>query len=177
MAETVSPEMRKRLLSNRQGKLTTQQWTDMITEPLVTVLLLIAPVIVILGPRALLFGWTACMAGLGVLAVLAIVSLYRARRYARMPVLFALATLSEQSAVFWKFWQPPAMWTESGEDLRFSRRLAPNLRIERDRKYLVYYLKEAEGCVLLSVAPADHPDAEQWKPAEMFAARLKQRTS
>jgi hypothetical protein len=177
MADKISPEMRKRLLSNRQGKLTTQQWMDMITEPLVPVLLLIAPVIVILGPRALVFGWTACIAGLGVFAVLAIVSLYRARRYARMPVHFALATLSEGSVPLWKFWQPPVMQTDLGEQLRFNRWIAPKLRIQRNRPYLVYYFKEAEGCVLLSAAPADHPEVEQWKPGEMFAARLKQRTS
>jgi hypothetical protein len=43
-------------------------------------------------------------------------------------------------------------------------------------RYLVYYLKDAETNVLLSIAPADHEDAAQWQPSSLYEARLKRRT-
>lgn len=171
----VSAEMRNRLLTNREGKLTVAQWTDMISEPLVTLLLLTGPAIVILGPRALLFGWTTLMIGLLLLAAVLVMVLVRARRYARLPVYHATAYPHDSFESVWKFWKPPIMRSDSGEILRFVRRLAPNLRLQQGRPYLVYYLKDSEGLVLLSLAPADDPDAAQWQPGEAFTARLKQR--
>ena len=35
---------------------------------------------------------------------------------------------------------------------------------QNQREYLVYFLDEPQGKVLLSIAPADHEDAELWLP-------------
>lgn len=173
--DDITPEMRRRLMTNCNGKLTTDQWWDLTTEPLVGLLLLLPPLILLFGSRVAIFKltfWVMLLLGLGVLFVPVI---FRARRYARAPVYFGTLYARSGAAPFWKFWRPPVLFAASGEEVRFSRRLAPYTPLRRDRAYHVYYLRDAEESTLLSIAPADHPDAERWKPTEAFAARFQQR--
>ncbi|MBI5666692.1 MAG: hypothetical protein HZC41_01680 [Chloroflexi bacterium] len=171
----VNEHMRARLLVNRHGKLTSEQWKDMVTEPLAALGLLLLPGIVILGPRlgALLWGGFALVA-LGALLALGVALALRARRYARAPVHFAVLR-AVSSPPFWAFWQPLVFETEAGEPKHFGKRLAPYTRLRRDRQYLVYFLQEASTNVLLSLAPADHPDAALWQPSTHFQRRFEQR--
>jgi hypothetical protein len=167
----VSAEMQTRLSSNRNGKLTTGQWKDMVTEPLVTLLVLAVPLMVILGPR--LFVLTARGVGFAFLIVALFVfvpMLFRARRYARAPVLFdILYAVGERSS--WMFWRPLIFRTEEGVEMRFTKRLAPGMRLKRGHPYFVYYLRDPGNLVLLSLVPADHPDADQWQPSPSFEVR------
>ena len=57
-----------------------------------------------------------------------------------------------------------------------TRKLAPRLPLVIDAEYLIYFLDEPDGKVLLSVAPADHEDAEAWLPTKGFEARHHRRT-
>jgi hypothetical protein len=176
-ADIVTDEMRVRLLANRNGKLTIQQYKDAITAPLSTLLVLLAPLILILGTQLALL--TA--RGLWIVLLLGVVGLLvpliaRARRYARAPVRFAVLHADEHPTSFWTFWKPHVMVTQSGETVKFRSRLAPYLRQRPKHDYLVYYLEEAGGNVLLSIAPLDHPDADRWQPTTVFETRLRQRT-
>jgi hypothetical protein len=174
--DAISDEMRERLLTNRNGKLTVQQYKDVITAPLATLLVLLAPLIVVLGARFAVLTlrglWIVLLIGL--VAVLVPLVL-RARRYARAPVHFAILSAGDQPRSFWQFWKPQIMFKEAGEAIAFRSRLAPYFPLRPNDEYLVYYLDENGGAILLSVAPATHPDSEQWQPTSVFQTRFRQR--
>jgi len=177
MHTNIPDEMRVRLLANRNGKLTTQQYKDVITAPLATLLLLLTTLIIILGARfAILLTrglWILLLVGIVVLLVpLAM----RARRYARAPVHFAVLNAGDHPRSFWQFWKSQEMQTQAGNAVQFRTRLAPYLPLKVNCDYLVYYLEEPDGGILLSLAPADHPDAENWRPTSVFDTRYKDRT-
>lgn len=172
----VTPHMRERLLTNRNGKLTSDQWKDMVTEPLVTLLLLLAPAILVLGPRLALAARFLCPALLIGVFVLGIMLFFRARRYARARVRYAELYAGEGTPPFWMFWKAPVLFNQHGEALRFPKRLAPYVALQPDQDYMVYYLQDTAELVLLSIAPADHPDAEKWQPTETFHRRFQQRS-
>jgi hypothetical protein len=169
--------MRARLVVNRHGKLTGNQWKDMVTEPLVTLLLLLAPTIMILGPRVM----AVTVRGLWLVAIAFVLMVivpmvFRAQRYARAPVHFDTFYAGDYPTSRLLFWKPLVLYTADGQPVRFVKRLAPRLRLNANRAYLVYYLKDARQHVLLSIAPVDHPDAAHWQPSETFQMRFNRRT-
>src|SRR5262245_47026162 len=104
--DDVTSEMRERLLANRHGKLTSSQWWDMITEPLVMVLLLLAPGIIILRFTLVsLFIGGFWMVGLALIVGLVAMLVWRARRYARMAVQFATLYAGSEWRPKWMFWR------------------------------------------------------------------------
>ncbi len=172
--DPVNEYTRARLLVNRHGKLTTDQWKDMVTEPLVTVGLLLLPGVIILGPRLGAFIW----GGFAAVTLLALAALLigRGRRYARAPVHFSVLHTGSSVRAFWAFWKPLTLYTAAGDTVQFGKRLTPYNRLQPNRDYLVYYLKDRDTNVLLSLAPADHPDADLWQPSEVFQERLARRS-
>jgi hypothetical protein len=175
--DVISDDMRVRLLANRNGKLTIQQYKDVITAPLATLLVLLAPLIVILGARLAVLTmrglWIVLLVGFVVVVVPLVL---RARRYARAPVHFAVLNAGDQPRSFWQFWKPQIMVRQDGVATTFRSRLAPYLPLRPNQDYVVYYLEEIGGAILLSLAPADHPDAGQWQPTSVFQTRFKQRS-
>jgi hypothetical protein len=174
--EVVNEDMRERLVVNREGKLTTGQWLELTTEPLVTLLLLLAPALVILGPRLVVllrFGWWLLL----LLAVAALIFplLMRARRYARLPVHFGRFYADVRDRPWWKFWQPSLFYDEDDQALEFKRWLAPRPPLKINGEYLVYYLNDRDRRVVLSLAPADHEEAERWQPTYQFKLRQAKR--
>jgi hypothetical protein len=169
--------MRSRLLENRHGRLTTDQWKDMVTEPLVMLLLLLTPAVILLGPR-LAFAFRTLGILVGIVIFVVIVPMgFRAWRYARAPVQFARLYASDNPlASRFLFWRPQILYTESGKPVKFKKRLAPMTGLHANHAYLVYYLRESDHNVLLSLAPAQHPDAEKWQPSEKYYARYARRT-
>jgi hypothetical protein len=167
--------MQARLLVNRHGKLATAQWKELVMEPVVGLLLLVLPALFILGPRLLAFAATGAWLGLALVAVLAVMLGLRARRYARLPLHAATLYTGASPRSGWAPWRADVLYTEAGEALRFRRWLAPRLRLRANRAYLVYYLREDTRCVLLSLAPADHPEAESWRPGPAFHDRHTRR--
>jgi hypothetical protein len=77
---------------------------------------------------------------------------------------------------FRPWWRPTVFYTEADEPVQFKRRLAPSMHLRIDGEYLVYYLEDGNQRVLLSLAPADHEDAEQFLPTERFKLRYSRRT-
>ncbi len=148
----------------------------MVTEPLVTLLLLLAPAIMILGPRIM----AVTVRGLWIVAVVFILVVivplvFRAQCYARAPVHFDTLYAGDNPIPRIFFWRPVILYTASGQPVRFAKRLAPRLPLNANRAYLTYYLKDAQQHVLLSLAPADHPDAAHWQPSESFQSRFDRR--
>jgi len=175
--DPITPDMRARLSANSDGKLTSQQWREIVTEPLATLLLLLVPAIILLRARVFYLvaggGW---LIGLLLLVVLGGVILLRAVRYARAPIHVGIFRAGEQFRPFWMFWKREVFFDESGKQVRFGKRLAPAARRQAGERYLIYYLKDREEWVLLSIAPADHPDAARWKPSPAFQTRLTGRS-
>lgn len=174
--DTLPATMRARLLVNRHGRLAADQWRELVMEPVVGLLLLMLPAAFILGPRLLALVaagvWLVPVAGL---VIVAAVLALRARRYARLPLHSATLYTNAAPRPGWALWRPDVLYTGAGEALRFRRWLAPRLPLRPNRAYLVYYLREDTRCVLLSLAPADHPDAESWQPGPAFHDRQARR--
>lgn len=172
----VSTQMRARLTTNRHGKLTGDQWKDMVSEPLAALLLLLAPAIIILGPRLYILALRALVV-LAVVVVLVVLipMLFRARRYARASLHFAQLYAGDNPMSGFLFWRPLALYNEKGDPLRFKKRLTRLPRLRPNHAYMVYYLREADHNVLLSLAPAEHPDADKWQPSEAFYTRQSRR--
>ncbi|RMG90035.1 MAG: hypothetical protein D6712_00580 [Chloroflexi bacterium] len=167
----VSDDMRLRLLSNRHGRLTTQQWLTLVAEPLVPILLLTAPAILIFGPRLAAMARILPLLMLLGVVLLGAMLITRARRYARKPLRFAVLHAEKDGATIWQFWKRPTLQTRSGIVLKFNKSIAPPLSIKQGQTYIAYFLVDTDRYILLSIAPADHPDAESWYPANAFAKR------
>ncbi len=176
-SDSVTNEMRERLLANRHGKLTSSQWWDMITEPVVILLLLLTPGLIILRSALVsLFVGGFWMIGTAALIGFGIMLLVRARRYARMPIRFLTLYAGSKNRPMWMFWRGWVLYDEAGKPVRFPKSLAPSISLHAGQAYMVYYLDDGGSLVLLSIAPADHPDAAVWKPSAVFEERLARRT-
>lgn len=164
-------------MTNRDGRLTPDQWKQIVAEPLVTLMVLMIPGIFVLGPRlgAFIIGGS-WLIGLMVIAGLGLMLLLRAIRYARAPLHMGTFYAGEETGTWWMFWKPEVMYNESDKPVRFHKRLAPPLPTRPGGRYLVYYLKDADKNVLLSIAPADHADANRWQPTAAFQARFARRS-
>src|SRR5690349_7042553 len=102
--DVVTSEMRARLLSNRDGKLTTDQWKQIVAEPLVTLLVIMIPGTFILGPRLGAF----IIGGAWFVSVMAIVGigtmlLLRAIRYSRSALHVGTFYAGEDTRRSWMF--------------------------------------------------------------------------
>ena len=169
--QTVSPDMQKRLAANRQGRLTADQLKELVMEPIVVILLLSVPVLFILGPRVALLGRGLWLTGLLIFVLIIVPALVRAFRYARLPVQCETLVAGGQTPPSWKVWKPPVLHTQSGEVIRFDKKLAPHTLLARGKSYVVYYLKDGKTHILLSIVPADHPDIDRWQPSATVNAR------
>lgn len=176
-SDPVVPEMRHRLAANKSGKMTAGQWLDIVLQPLTPLLLLILPAGFILLPRLMLMvargGW---MLLLGIVLFLSWGFIVRARRYARAPLHFAEMRAEHGSPPVWMFWRPLVLVDKDGKWYNFGKRLAPRPILQRGQQCIVYYLNDVDGYVLLSIAPADHPDVEKWRPDRNFFARFEHRS-
>ena len=177
MAQRISSGMRSRLERNREGRLAGAQWLAVVTQPLTALLVLLAPLVIVFGPRLLVFS----LRGIGLIALLVFVlllvpAIFRARRYARAPLHFAQLTAGASPVAFLFFWRSLVMQDAQGASLRFQRKLAPLPRLQPGQDYLVYYLQEADQMVLLSLVSVDYPDVERYQPTERFRRRAQQRS-
>jgi len=169
--DRVVPEMRERLSTNRYGKLTANQWMDMVLQPLMSILVLSIPMMIFL-PR-LLFSMGLMLITAGFLVILGMLVM-RAYRYARAPVHFAYLRATS-STHLWLPWQNLRMVDKDQHVLQFKKRLAPAPRVQKDRTYIVYYLRDHESHILLSLAPVNHPNLDNWLPTKVFERRFRER--
>ncbi len=172
--DAVVPEMRERLLVNRDGRLHVGQWLDLIVEPLVSLVLLFGGGFLVFGARMMILferAWWVLLPAILILVIFPVT--VRAYRYARAPIHFARLYAGVQPL---RGWRSQVFYTAGDEQIVFKRRLAPRLPLKIEHEYLVYFLDEPNGKVLLSIAPADHEDADLWQPTKSFDARYTRRT-
>jgi hypothetical protein len=169
--QSLPADMRQRLIVNRRGQLTPDQRRDLVMQPVVTLLLLL-PAILLYGPRfkGLLFAGGG-MVGLVLVGLFVGLLMWRSYRFNHARVYATVLQAGKSSRSRWAFWKPLTLYTQTKQPVYFHRRLAPGLRLEPAQDYLVYYLQEADRQILLSLAPADHPDAAQWQPSERVTTR------
>lgn len=176
--EPINPEMASRLAENRDGRLTSNQWVSIVTEPLNLLLLLCLPLILVVGPRLFLLslrGGRILPIMLIMLVIVVVPLVFRAMRYARIPVEHAVLYSDTVQPSRWFFWRPPVMFHEDGSPARFRKRLAPYTPLEPNQSYIVYYMKDGDQMVLLSLAPTNHRYAERWQPSTTFHTRQQRR--
>lgn len=175
--DPVGPEMRQRLLANREGRMTSGQWLDLIAQPLIPLAVLLALSFVVFGRYMFTIAVDFWWVGVPLIVLLVFVPLIlRAYRYARAPIQFARLYAGVQPWWGLRWRKPQVFYTAGDQPVKFPQRLAPRLPLRLDGEYLVYYLAEPQGNVLLSAAPADHEDADLWLPTRQFEARYERRT-
>lgn len=170
--DSVVPEMRTRLQTNKYGKMTSAQWLDLVTQPIMSLLVLCLPLAIFL-PRFSFFmiGWMLALAallGIGIFVM-------RAYRYARAPIHFARFSAIASLSPLWSRIRPVRMLDEHEKQIKFNQRLCPMPRLEGGRTYIAYYLKDENISILLSIAPANHPEVNEWTPTKLFKRRFEQR--
>lgn len=175
--DAVSKDMLERLLSNRDGRLTGEQWKDLVTEPLVKLLVVALPagVVMLLTPMGKVIARGALFVFVLVILIMFVPLLPRAWRYARMPVEFSVLYSGAKPRPFWRLWSKHEFYHESGAPIRFNKQLAPNFKVQPNQRYLIYYLEDRKDNVLLSAAPETHPDAEDWHPTFAYEMRYQKR--
>src|SRR5690348_426262 len=110
--EEVVPEMRDRLLANRDGRMTSGQWLDLIVQPLVVLALLLGVAFVVFGELLLSVAADFWWVGVPLILLLVFVPIIlRGYRYARAPVHFAHLYATGQG---W-FWRPLVFLNEDDE--------------------------------------------------------------
>ncbi|MCC6617039.1 MAG: hypothetical protein IT320_26440 [Anaerolineae bacterium] len=175
--DILNPDMRDRLRSNREGRLSSAQWIAITSDPLVTLLLLLAPAILIVGlrlPALLSRGWLILLV---ILATYGGMILMRARRYARARVHYKVLYAARPSLTRWALRRSPSFYDDRGQVFRFTRWLAPRISLTNDHAYMVYYLDDPRERILCSLAPLTHEDADKFKPSAEFQRRFERRAA
>ncbi len=175
--EWVRTEMIRRLRSNRDGRLTSAQWLAITGEPLTTVLLLLAPALLVVGLRLPSLAARLWLIIPIIIVVLGAMLLIRARRFARTP-LHAL-TLRAAPTPFIRrlLGQIAVMQDTDGNVYRFKIWLAPQIPLRNDQDYLVYALEDGNQHIVCSLIPSDDPEASHYQPSAEFRHRFNRRAA
>ncbi len=154
------------LQRNRDGKLSSRQWLELITEPLSTLLLLSVPLILLVGR----FGIAGRYIVLLVIASFAIMMALRAIRFSRV-TLHHQVLYAEQSHPRWKFWRKLTLTTVNGDPLQFDHHVMRHLDLPQNQALMAYYLVVGDRRTLISLIPQKHPQANIAKPTALFTRR------
>ncbi|MDX2138907.1 MAG: hypothetical protein SF123_12510 [Chloroflexota bacterium] len=175
--DTTYTAMVERLRRNRDGRLTAEQWLSITVEPLITVLILLTPILIVmilrLGAFTRLLPIFLVLLAFGTLAML----LFRARRYARLPMQTGVLYAAEQPMLRRLLTKTAVFYDDAGNVYRFSHWLAPRIPILPNQAYRIYYLKDSDRTVLCSVIPEDNPEAAQFAPSHSFQHRVRRPTA
>ncbi len=176
-----TPKMLKTWLStNRHGKLTSDQWLNLVTAPLPVLMVLATPVLLALfmtpARMFLRFGRLGRYALPLLLLGIVLMLVFRARRYATLPIYQGVFYPGETGNGLWaRVRRQMTVYTAAGDPVLLDGFAADPPYLEPDIPYLMYYLEEPDRRTLLSYAPTDHPDIERWQPSERFYQRQQKR--
>lgn len=162
-ADKLTRELRKDLQRNREGRLSSRQWLQLITEPLTTLLLLAVPLVLLVGR----YGLAGRVIVLVLVAGFVLTMGMRALLFARVRLSYRVL-YAEGLPARWKFWRKTALTSRSGEAIRFDHRLADRLKLKPDQALHVYYAEAGGRRILLSMLPERHPQAELAEPSDSF---------
>ncbi len=148
---------------NREGRLSSRQRVELVTEPLATLLLLSVPLILIAGR----YGPPGRAFVLALVAGFVLTIVMRALRFARVKLCYRVL-FAERLHSRWMFWRKTTLTDRSGEPMRFDHRLSRKLKIKPDQSLHVYYVEAAGRRIMLNMIPRDHPQADLAKPKDSF---------
>ena len=151
---------------NREGRLSKRQWLELITEPVVSLLLLSVPLVLIFGR----YGMAGRFIVLALIAGFLVTVALRAIRFARVR-LFYRVLYAEQLQPRWKFWRKTVLVSRAGEKVRFQHKIAGKLKIKPDDALHVYYIRSGDRSTLVSMIPQEHPKADLAEPSDDFERR------
>ena len=162
-SEQLPRELRNDFKRNREGRLSSRQWMQLITEPLTTLMLLSVPLILLAGR----YGPAGRMIVLALVAGFALMMGMRALRFARVKLCYRVL-FAEGLQKRWMFWRKTTLTSRSGETIRFNHRLASKLKVKPDQALHAYYVEAGGRRILLSMIPQRHPLASLAEPSDSF---------
>ena len=162
-SEKLTRETLDNLKRNRDGRLSSRQWLQLITEPLTTLLLLSVPLILIAGR----YGPAGRLIVIALIGAFVLTMAMRALRFARVKVCYRVL-YADAMGPRWKLWRKTTLASKSGESIRFDHRLSGRLKLEPDQALHAYYIEAGGRRTLLSAVPKRHPDAELAEPSIHF---------
>lgn len=162
-SEKLSRETRKDLERNRDGRLSSRQWLQLITEPLTTLLLLSVPLILIAGR----YGPAGRLIVIVLIGAFVLTMAMRAWRFARVKMCYRVL-FADGSGARWKLWRKTTLASKSGDAIRFNHRLCGRLKVEPDQALHTYYVEAGGRRILLTAVPKRHPDSELAEPSARF---------
>ena len=164
--ERLSKDLLNDFKRNREGRLSSRQWLELITEPLTSLLLLSVPLALLLGRYGMAGRLLVVALILGFLATIAM----RAIRFSRVNLCFRVL-YPEEIHPRWRFWKKTTLASRSGESVRFDKRIASKVKLQPDQGLCVYYFDFGERRVLISMIPEEHPKADLAEPSASFVNR------
>ncbi|MEL6150240.1 MAG: hypothetical protein AAFR56_11510, partial [Chloroflexota bacterium] len=165
----VSRMMQIWLKENGNGKLAYDQWMELVTLPLLPMLLAALPVIVLfafspVGTLSILR--VARYGGAVIVIVLAAIGgalVVRGIRMARMPVYQGELYAERSPMLISRFHRTFVMYTAKGDPITFDNALRGKPELVPDEPYVVHYLEYENRRTLVSYGIASHPNAGEWK--------------
>lgn len=148
---------------NREGRLSSRQRVELVTEPLATLLLLSVPLILIAGR----YGPAGRAFVLALVAGFVLTIVMRALRFARVKLCYRVL-FAERLGSRWMFWRKTTLTDRAGERVRFDHRLSRKTKIKPDQSMHVYFVEVAGRRILLNMTPRDHPQAAFAEPSDNF---------
>ena len=164
-ANVLPSDLKKDLERNRNGRLSTRQWIELITEPIATLLLLSVPLILISGR----YGPAGRMVVLAIVLGFVGMIILRAIRFSRVK-LYHRVLYVEHLYPRWMVWRKTKLMTKSGEPIKFNHQLTHKLPLQKDQAVMVYYIDVGDRRVIVSLLPEKHPSALSATPTSQFAA-------
>lgn len=151
---------------NREGRLSTRQWLELITEPVVSLLLLSVPLVLIFGR----YGMAGRLLVLALIAGFLATIVLRAIRFARVKLCYRVL-YAEQLQPRWKFWRKTVLTSRAGDTVRFQHKIAGKLKIKPDDALHVYFVSAGDRSILVSMISQEHPKADLAEPSADFVQR------
>jgi len=164
--ERLSKDLIKDFKRNREGRLSSRQWLELISEPLTSLLLLSVPLALLLARYGIAGRLLVVALILGFLLTVAM----RAVRFSRVKLCYRVL-YPEEIHPRWRFWKKLALASRSGESVRFDKRIASKVKLQPDQGLCVYYFDFGQRRVLISMIPEAHPKADLAEPSESFVHR------
>lgn len=161
--DKLSREARNDLARNREGKLSSRQWLQLITEPVTTLLLLAVPLVLLVARYGAAGRVIVLIMVAGFILTIGMRAVLFARAKLSYRVLYA-----DGLPARWKFWRKSTFASKSGEAIRFDHRLGERLKLKPEQALHVYYVEAGGRRILLNMIPKRHPQGELAEPSESF---------
>jgi len=164
--DTLNENLKYDFQRNRNGKLSSRQWLELVTEPIISLMLLSVPLILLVGR----FGAAGRYLVLLIVVGFILMTVLRAMRFARVKLTYRVL-FAEEIHPRWMFWRKLKLVSVTGDTIRFDHHVMRQLDLPREQALLAYYVDVADRRILLSAIPQKHPQSSTAKPTDLFTRR------